>query len=113
MAEHRILFPRDERTARDVEESRVDERSDLEFESLTALQKIELLHQLTRHLPQLRPWNLQSGKFVAAAEISALLPVLVEVRRNALNKDFGRLLDRVHAKATKSRELGLPIWFFL
>jgi hypothetical protein len=112
MAEHRILFPRDEESARDLEESCADERSNFEVETFSMLQKMEFLRQLTVSSPQFRPWNREPGRVISVAEIPVFLEALVAIRKRALDQGFGSLLDRIHAKALKSRDLGLPILLF-
>jgi hypothetical protein len=112
MVEHRIFFPRDEKTARDFKASSIDERSNFECETLSLLQKMEFLRQLTMRTPQLRPWNRERGRLISPVDIPAFLPVVAELRKNTPDKKFGRILDRVYAKAARSRDLGLPILLF-
>ena len=112
MVEHRILFPRDEKSARDFEELRADERSSFEVETFSLLQKMEFLRQLTVSAPQFRPWNREPGRVIRVAEIPVFLPALADIWKRTTDQEFARLLDRIHAKATKSRDLGLPIMLF-
>lgn len=90
----------------------MDERSNFEVEAFSSLQKLDFLQHLTLHAPQFRPWNREPGKVIPAADIPLFLSIVAELRQATLDKEFGRLLDRIYAKAAKSRDLALPIFLF-
>ncbi|MCX6956194.1 MAG: hypothetical protein NTV51_29015 [Verrucomicrobia bacterium] len=112
MVEHRIFFPRDEKTARDFEESALDNRRDFEVEAFSLTQKMEFMRVLALRAPQFRPKNGDPGKLITAAEIQLFLPIVAELRKETSNKEFGSLLDRVYEKTRTTRDLGLPILLF-
>lgn len=112
MVEHRIFFARDEKAARDFEDSALDDRGNFEVEAFSLTQKMDLMRLLVLRAPQFRPKNGEPGKLIPADEIDTFLPIVAELRKQTSNEEFGKLLDRIYQKAKDTRDLGIPILLF-
>jgi hypothetical protein len=112
MVEHCIFFPGDERAALDLAESALDELKNVEVEAFRLPQKMESMRALALQAPQLRPKNGEHGRLITQDQIAAFLPIVAELRKKTLNKEFGQLLDRVYKKARKAHNKELTILLF-
>ena len=112
MVEHRIFFPRDERTAQELAQNRIDDRCSFEVEEFTLVQKLELMRLLTQRAPQFRPKNGDPGKVLCPADLPLFIEIVSELRASTPTKELGSLLDRVAERTKKSRDQGLPILLF-
>lgn len=112
MVEHRILIPRDEKTARDFADLHIDERSNCDVEELSLLQKMEVLRYITARAPGLRPRNGEQGKIIGSEQIDILVQVLAALRKETADRELGRSLDRIRAKVEHARNAGFPVWIF-